>query len=103
MPRPRRRVKAGITGRMGRSPPAAIETVMAPFVTRPPQTPRIEVHFVEEAGNASATARQGDVKIVLTTDGMRFFSSLLYPPNVWRSRASHPLGRLGSVDVSELG
>src|SRR6185503_960065 len=67
--------------------------------------PGIEVHFVEDGGaRISDRLAQGDVQIVLTSAGNElFFSRLLYPSYAMAVVApSHPLGRRGSVDVSEL-
>jgi len=100
-------LKGGLTGtlRVGASP-QHIETVLAPFVARfRRKHPGIEVHFVEDGGaRISDRLAQGDVQIVLTTAGNElFFSRLLYPVYVLAVVApSHPLWRLGTVDVGEL-
>jgi DNA-binding transcriptional LysR family regulator len=100
-------LKGGLTGmlRVGASP-QNIETVLAPFVARfRSKHPGIEVHFVEDGGaRISDRLAQGDMQIVLTSVGNALFlSRLLYPAYALAVVApSHPLGRRGSVDVSEL-
>ena len=67
--------------------------------------PGIEVHFSEDGGaRISDRLARGDVQIVPTSVGNALFlSRLLYPAYALAVVApSHPLGRRGSVDVSEL-